>query len=995
MSIISNTPWGMGVSPHLRKVLNRVGVDATVTTGQFGQYILNVTDRGSRDVRSYEISAADAAAIADGHTDSAFKKGYAVVAARAKDFNFPPVAYARSVNPFVNNGYSGYRMWGDDFAMTYAPGPGMSPYGPYPMPRHGVIGYLSAIFGRPAYRGPYGINIWTTGYPGRQAVGGEIPYNTRVTRKDSGTSQAAAPAPARTANVDIGTTRILNAVPSPWWEKQGAIPVPKAYSEVIPKSKDFTVAKFKEVLASHGIDIDEAGKEVSIKSKALHSIPTISLVDDKGKLTENARKLLSPHLVSGKDRKGHKYTGVSLDERLAILSEMMKKAGFTEGITKADLENKKDDLYRGVTEKAQEKYDGKSVNTARGVQAAQDVVNRWAPMLKDWGYSDMQIRNIGYNLQSYAVAHPEFAKLSPDEALAFLRDHPDAVPEVTRVLQYGNAPGIWQGGQAQGQGTARIEAPKVSYKTGFIDAENAIAVVDGRALDKEKGFYLPVKDGKAVTVGEIIATPVGIAGKGTSYQMSAVINGQVYTHDIKADTYAEFANSDDEHRLEVFDKVFDEVAIKGYKPGGGENYAVPSGNIKEAQGAVSLGTNYSIINNNTFYIIEDATAVHDMAKNDYTLNIRESGDAGVWQFKMTPAQFEEWSKSDDAHKAEMINTIANFHDRFGNSYKTIADREILSGKAYRNISMGKGLSAGGMHEVTGVTVYEGDKSRAGMDPKSQPKWGSLQGDRKYSIDPHAASNPDGLLRALDDSEKKGTHKGVDASAPQHHKWAEADNTDVVRLATEEGVAKDEIVFGQGQKDLAALRKMSNRQIRLQLDGIAGENYVNGRTAEGKMENRMWTRSGSHGRQTDVSDIRVDQIKDAEGKPTGKYRMSALIDGALVTHEISQKKFQDFFAKDDYGKLKLFDDVFTEVKMKHIPGTGSGNKIIAGIAAALGIAAGVVVGADMWRRRPEAGPVHGGFRNHLVEETMMNSAINFDLQANADDRPDIALTHGRG
>lgn len=110
------------------------------------------------------------------------------------------------------------------------------------------------------------------------------------------------------------------------------------------------------------------------------------------------------------------------------------------------------------------------------------------------------------------------------------------------------------------------------------------------------------------------------------------------------------------------------------------------------------------------------------------------------------------------------------------------------------------------------------------------------------------------------------------------------------------------------------------------------------------ENKGWYREGRHGREVSVDEIRVEPIanqsteaankKETEGQQTeGKYRMTAVIDGQVVSHEITQKQYDKFMAFDDYHRMKLFSKVFPEVDMKSKgDGTGLGVKIGAAFLA---------------------------------------------------------------
>lgn len=92
----------------------------------------------------------------------------------------------------------------------------------------------------------------------------------------------------------------------------------------------------------------------------------------------------------------------------------------------------------------------------------------------------------------------------------------------------------------------------------------------------------------------------------------------------------------------------------------------------------------------------------------------------------------------------------------------------------------------------------------------------------------------------------------------------------------------------------------------------------------------WYREGRHGREVTVDEIRVEPTEIE-----GKYRMTAVIDGEAVSHEITQKQYDKFMAIDDYHRLKLFSKIFGEVDMKsrdNVPlGTKIGAALLAGVA----------------------------------------------------------------
>ncbi len=98
-------------------------------------------------------------------------------------------------------------------------------------------------------------------------------------------------------------------------------------------------------------------------------------------------------------------------------------------------------------------------------------------------------------------------------------------------------------------------------------------------------------------------------------------------------------------------------------------------------------------------------------------------------------------------------------------------------------------------------------------------------------------------------------------------------------------------------------------------------YINGE--------KGWYREEKHGREVEVGEIAVHPAQTE-----GMYKMTAVIDGQVISHEISQKDYDKFLAVDDYHRMKLFSKIFSEVDMKTHPEvqTGLGVKIFAALTA---------------------------------------------------------------
>lgn len=120
-------------------------------------------------------------------------------------------------------------------------------------------------------------------------------------------------------------------------------------------------------------------------------------------------------------------------------------------------------------------------------------------------------------------------------------------------------------------------------------------------------------------------------------------------------------------------------------------------------------------------------------------------------------------------------------------------------------------------------------------------------------------------------------------------------------------------------------------------------HVDGNSLYEMNEGKGWFREGKHGREVLVDDIKVEPVRDDKGeiqkdeKGNSLFRMTAVINGESISHEITQKQYDKFMAIDDYHRMKLFSHIFKEVDMKNVPGMQSnigakiGGALLAGIA----------------------------------------------------------------
>lgn len=115
---------------------------------------------------------------------------------------------------------------------------------------------------------------------------------------------------------------------------------------------------------------------------------------------------------------------------------------------------------------------------------------------------------------------------------------------------------------------------------------------------------------------------------------------------------------------------------------------------------------------------------------------------------------------------------------------------------------------------------------------------------------------------------------------------------------------------------------------------ATSNRVDGAALLEFNERKGFYRERAHGREVEVGNIQVDPTAN------GKYKMTAVINGQAISHEITQKQYDKFLAVDDYHRMQLFSKIFNEVDIKTRP--GESHNLGAALLAAL------VVGGEVMR-----------------------------------------------
>ena len=189
-----------------------------------------------------------------------------------------------------------------------------------------------------------------------------------------------------------------------------------------------------------------------------------------------------------------------------------------------------------------------------------------------------------------------------------------------------------------------------------------------------------------------------------------------------------------------------------------------------------------------------------------------------------------------------------------------------------------------------------------------------------------------------------------------------------------------------QKEREILQPLEAQQAQertLAADG-RGLAVIDGKDLTYENGSKGWYKEGAHGRE-----VQVDEIFVHPGESEDKYRMTAVIDGQVVSHEITQKQYDKFMAVDDYHRMKLFSKIFTEVDMKSRPEAraGLGTRIFAALAAGAVATSEVVHNLGHHHHGPEfygehfGGPPRPYFKPG-VDSPMDVAARNFEAQMNA-------------
>ncbi|MDD6553463.1 MAG: hypothetical protein PUF37_07765 [Prevotellaceae bacterium] len=870
---------GIDLSPELKSLLYQNGMEADVTM-QGSDFVLTTQSFNAASPRTYKISQQQVAAMSDGGSSVANKIAYnTFVGIVGKDYNVPrSYVDARNMGSPVDMGQYGKVVSPGEFGYRTPP---YHPHVPY-RPIGGFFGkVLGAIQGVAAVASAIAMppSVYESGPMYRRINGRAVyadPYGSRVADRPNNYLKPGELATggggfydkdedSRTARKDVTSNIQIGNV-----QAMDTKPTPI----VRPTTGIITYDKFKQEL--HSKQKDPA---------------------------ELFRRMLASHGVviertPEKTIKGEKYTG-----RLIIQSDGQWK-DYAYDLKKSEMDRLLSEHFYARKDKHGHVIRGNADNLNARLDVINDVIKN------DW---DTKITKDMLNQNSYIKL-----QMKPELAASELKDW---------QVKHGINPAAATGGQQQGKtDVVNLKGMREDFKTGYIDRWNTIGVVDGRTLDKDKGFYVDQNGGRRVTVGEIIATPYADSDtRKMGYRMMAVVNNEVMTKEMSAKDYAAFINYDDEYRLKMFDKYFDDIKIKSVHSNSKLEDPVYSGNIQQAKDVAKLDRHYSFVGDDGYRAyITGAMAYKDNMTGHYMMALRTDKDAGMWTKQISAEDFEKFRKASDNDKAFMIQKLFKVSEGGNpdNKLRVVEDIKLPLSVAEKEIQ--KNLSD---KEIQSRAV---EFAKNGVDDYLKTHAGQAE-----QLHKDAATILSGKYNVETAKELEKKYPGL--------------NVTPLTEAGKHAVVGSELrQIREGKASLEDLRQ----QTRLYLTGDA---KVSGKDVDNpdvvKHQNKMWTRSGEHGRDTTIGDIVVNKVKDAEGKEVkGKYTMTAVIDGTTYTHDISQAQYDKFLTTDNLHRMKLFDKIFPEVEMKTKPGMGSNvGAAILGAVAAIGTAVGV---AALMKDRPK-------------------------------------------
>lgn len=583
MPIRDRIPYGeTDLSQGLQDVLRRNGIQAHISFTPDSGYKLIVLGHDS-PVLEYKLNRQQMESLMAWGSTYANKNAYNTFASIVKNDFYMPEGYVSASNAFgrVNMGLHGIRLKGGDYGMPF--------FSPFHRHSRGWGGdfvawaprtqgfHLRRIGGHPYVPWGGGAMVADDGrrVAGRQNPGGYGFYYKGQQRQNS-------PALLDEISVDPRINE-LKAAPRP---KGAATP----YSQAIVSDTDvyFNKNNWKEVLASHGLVIDEKSKQLIVQSD-------LTKVDLQYDLTDEELKQLTENKISK----------VSVDKRLETINNIIKD-DFVTPVTKDMLESK-NLVALDLKPEVREVVEARFIEREKALERQQIISGKREEM----NGQVEEIRNnpnglYGRDIQAIMGNKGWFQPVKDGRVMNVsaieVRQRPDSSCYMCAEIN-----GKWVTHEISKKDYNKFidlddehrlkmfdkifkEVEIKSAKGQNLYQDRVVMATDGKTAmtqdqldnnyansrsvngsvlqnyNEKKGFYRERAHGREVEVDSITVNEAS-TGK---YKMTAVINGKAITHDISQKDYNKFLAVDDYHRVQLFAKIFDEVDIKT-RPGEGVN----------------------------------------------------------------------------------------------------------------------------------------------------------------------------------------------------------------------------------------------------------------------------------------------------------------------------------------------------------------------------------------------------------------------------------------
>ena len=537
MSIRSEAmPYRAGVSGNLQELLRKNGMTAQIAL-EGDRFALYVQGHDSPMLR-YDITELQMRALADGGTNYSNKKAYQTFNnIVSKDFDLPSsFVAARNVNSRVAMGLHGYRERVEDYgrgmgfyARHHAFGPGFLGWSPAQQPGF----HLRRVGGVAMMANPMVME-----HRDGRIRPGELKSGSYGYYYKGGQQQT----PART----IDPMEQLKVSFPPIETKPRSTEPAIAYKDVINSPVYFTNEKWQEVLSSHGIVIDDKDRTMTIQSAATEHDIKVNLTNEQYiKLTDNSLK------------------STSIQARLDIINAVM--ANDFDGKVTMDMLNSKERI------KVPLKPDvAAQLNQLENQRIAEQYHHDEPEVIKDWhvapttdpnkGYvdgkalSEMNERKGWFREGQYgrevSVGDIWVEKIPSAQAVREAQMEKDASDHALKTVA-ANINAM--------TGEEKFNNDNVNMKS-IADALDKLTPEQKNNLDK---VYAETYNDK---LKELKNNQPKVENKKqdqkTTYRMSAVINGEVITHEISQKQYDRFMAVDDYQRQRMMSKVFKEVDMK-------------------------------------------------------------------------------------------------------------------------------------------------------------------------------------------------------------------------------------------------------------------------------------------------------------------------------------------------------------------------------------------------------------------------------------------------